>query len=226
MALICLLSNTLGIGVAVATGHGCSLSHGIHHGHLTLGGVLVLVLIVQKISIHIIRELLPVQDLVDGIIQLSLPGRGIFSRFIYHLQLEHNLCLPHGITFLIVTILESGVSGFSGGSGGCRSVGIGSSAIGILIGGIGAIQRTPGVGTNDTVNVQIVLLLEIRDRTLRVITEYTILIQIIAMIIQQLLKLSYIAALGTITELIANCSHFYLLLKFSYFAIRSNWSTN
>ena len=70
VSLIGLLTNSLCIGVAITSCHSSRLTHSVHHCLLTLQGVLILILLIKSISVKVIGELLSVQNLVDGIINL------------------------------------------------------------------------------------------------------------------------------------------------------------
>ena len=102
VAMVCLLAHSLGIRIAIAAGQGCRLPHGVHHGLLTLENILILVLLIQSIVVQIIGELLTVQDLVQGIIELGLPLRLIGTRLACKLLLEQCLCLQHTIALVVL----------------------------------------------------------------------------------------------------------------------------
>ena len=94
VALIRLLSYPLGIAVPVASGHGLSLSHGVHHGHPAALDVLILQLLVHGIGVHVIGEILPVCDLViqplDLILILALIAGGKLLLLLGNCRCRHS----------------------------------------------------------------------------------------------------------------------------------------
>ena len=84
VSLVRLLPNSLCIGIAITAGHGRSLPHGIHHCHLTHLCVLVFVLLIQGIRIQVIREVLPVDNLVIDFLELLV----ILTRILGHILLS------------------------------------------------------------------------------------------------------------------------------------------
>lgn len=168
VALISLLAYGLCVGIAIAAGHGLRLTHGIHHGLLTLSHILILVLLVQGIAVQVIGERFPVQDLLDCLIQLGLPCGLVLSGLLGKLLLEQSLRLLHRVTLLI----GAGVRGRDAG-------GIGGSCTG----GIRFRQRTPGVVAHNAVHIQIVFLLIIFDCGLGLGTEVTVRVQSITVLI-------------------------------------------
>ena len=217
--LISLLTNSLCIGVAVSSGHSLCLTHGIHHCHLALLDILVLVLLVQGVTIQVIGELLPVQDLVDSIVELGLPSGLVFSRLLCELLIQKCLRLCYRVTGFVFSVFKA--SGF-GLRGRCRRLCGSRLCGGRSRGGRGCLrfgQCAPCVVANDAVHIQIILRLVVLDRRLSLGTEDAVRVQLIAILIEQLLKLSYIAALGTVTDLFV-ISH----SMSSYYHVQTIWT--
>ena len=180
VALVCLLTNTLGVGVAVAAGHGLGLTHGVHHGNLAHLGVLIGILLVQGIAVQIVAELLPVHNLVENGVDLIRPGRLVFSRLIRHLLLKQCVCLLYGVALLVVPIVKACIRRRTLRSRSC----LGGTA-GRRVGAVR--QRTPGIGADDAVYLQFVLGLVVLDGGLGLRAESAVHIEAVAVAVQQLL---------------------------------------
>ena len=104
ICLVCLLTDTLTIGAAITAGQRCCLPHVVHHCQLALACVLICILLIQSILVHIIGEFLPVQNLLDRIIQLPCPCRLVLPGLLCHLLLQQSLCLRYSFAGRIVSI--------------------------------------------------------------------------------------------------------------------------
>jgi hypothetical protein len=72
MLVVHLLSCRLGVGISVAAGHSRCLTHGIHHGLLTLLQIVLCHLLIQGIAVHIVLKFIPVLKLPRQVVQSGL----------------------------------------------------------------------------------------------------------------------------------------------------------
>ena len=75
IAVVCLLSDILRVGRAVASGQAGSLSHRVLHGLLPQLGVLVPVLLIEAVRVQVKPVRLAVSDPADGVVHRVRPRR-------------------------------------------------------------------------------------------------------------------------------------------------------
>ena len=104
IGLISLIARRRSVRAAVTARHSRRLSHGVLHCELAKRGILILILLIQRIAIDVVREFLAVQNTVDHAVDLSLPRRLIFTGLCGKMRLKRVVSLLHSVALRVIVI--------------------------------------------------------------------------------------------------------------------------